>query len=109
MSSFKEPYTLGGKPHVRFNVTTASCADTEACIDISILVFLVVILSLAIVGLIGVKKILRWLCCRFSCNKPSRETTDTRLLDGDNQISRLYVFGPLGLKDYGSATLRCKI
>ena len=25
------------------------------------------------------------------------------------QIFRLYVFGPSGLKDYGSATLRCKI
>ena len=32
-----------------------------------------------------------------------------RLPDGDSQILRLYVFGPLGLKDYGSATLRCKI
>ena len=32
-----------------------------------------------------------------------------RLPDGDSQILRLYVFGPSGLKDYGSATLRCKI
>ena len=32
-----------------------------------------------------------------------------RLPDGDSQIIRLYVFGPSGLKDYGSATLRCKI
>ena len=31
------------------------------------------------------------------------------LPDGDSQILRLYVFGPSGLKDYGSATLRCKI
>ena len=31
------------------------------------------------------------------------------LPDGYSQISRLYVFGPSGLKDYGSATLRCKI
>ena len=33
----------------------------------------------------------------------------TRLPDGNSQIFRLYVFGPSGLKDYGSATLRCKI
>ena len=33
----------------------------------------------------------------------------TRLPDGDSQIFRLYVFGPSDLKDYGSATLRCKI
>ena len=32
-----------------------------------------------------------------------------RLPDGESQIFRLYVFGPPGLKDYGSATLRCKI
>ena len=31
------------------------------------------------------------------------------LPDGDSQILRLYVFGPSGLKEYGSATLRCKI
>ena len=31
------------------------------------------------------------------------------LPDGYSQILRLYVFGPSGLKDYGSATLRCKI
>ena len=31
------------------------------------------------------------------------------LPDGDSQISRLYVFGPSGLLDYGSATLRSKI
>ena len=31
------------------------------------------------------------------------------LPDGDSHILRLYVFGPSGLKDYGSATLRCKI
>ena len=31
------------------------------------------------------------------------------LPDGDSQILRSYVFGPSGLKDYGSATLRCKI
>ena len=29
--------------------------------------------------------------------------------DGNSQISRSYVFGPSGLKDYGSATLCCKI
>ena len=32
-----------------------------------------------------------------------------RLPDGDSQILRLYVFGPSGLKDYGSTTLHCKI
>ena len=31
------------------------------------------------------------------------------LPDGESQILRLYVVGPSGLKDYGSATLRCKI
>ena len=31
------------------------------------------------------------------------------LPDGYSQIFRLYVFGPSSLKDYGSATLRCKI
>ena len=33
----------------------------------------------------------------------------SRLPGGDSQIFRSYAFGPLGLKDYGSATLRCKI
>ena len=32
-----------------------------------------------------------------------------RLPEGYSQIFRSYVFGPPGLKDYGSATLRCKI
>ena len=31
------------------------------------------------------------------------------LPDGDSQILRVYAFGPSGLKDYGSAILRCKI
>ena len=31
------------------------------------------------------------------------------LPDGYSQILRLFLFGPSGLKDYGSATLRCKI
>ena len=31
------------------------------------------------------------------------------LPDGYSQIFRSYVFGPSGLNDYGSATLRCKI
>ena len=31
------------------------------------------------------------------------------LPDGYCQIFRLYLFGPSGFKDYGSATLRCKI
>ena len=37
------------------------------------------------------------------------EPSRARLPDGDSQILRSYVFGPSGLKDYGSATLRCKI
>ena len=32
-----------------------------------------------------------------------------RLPDGYSQIFRSYVFGLSGLKDYGSATLHCKI
>ena len=32
-----------------------------------------------------------------------------RLPDSDSQNLRLYVFGPSGLKDYGSAKLHCKI
>ena len=36
-------------------------------------------------------------------------TFKARLPNGDSQILRLYAFGPSGLKDYGSATLRCKI
>ena len=31
------------------------------------------------------------------------------LPDDYSQIFRLYAFGPSGLKDYGSATLHCKI
>ena len=43
---------------------------------------------------------------------PRRDLRGRRLPrwpDGYNQTLRLYVFGPSGLKDYGSATLRCKI
>ena len=40
----------------------------------------------------------------FMCRK-----IKARLPDGHSQILRLYVFGPSGLRDYGSATLRCKI
>ena len=73
-SSDHHPYTLGGETYVRINVRT-SCANTEACIDISILVFLVVILSSAIVCLIGVNKILGWLCCCLSSPKPPPQQT----------------------------------
>ena len=38
-----------------------------------------------------------------------RKHHSPRLTDGNSQIFRWYVFGPSGLKDYGSATLRCKI
>ena len=37
------------------------------------------------------------------------QTCKAWLPDGDSQMFSLYVFGPSGLKDYGSATLRCKI
>ena len=47
-------------------------------------------------------------------NKPWDYAADTAELkawcpDGDSQIFRSHVFGPSGLKDYGSATLRSKI
>ena len=35
--------------------------------------------------------------------------SSSRLPDGDSKIFRLYLFGTLGLRDYGSATLPCKI
>ena len=47
-----------------------------------------------------------------SCHSLASEaasTDGTRLPDGKNQILRLYVFGPSGLKDYGSAMLRYEI
>ena len=40
---------------------------------------------------------------------PGTTKFKARLPDGYSQIFRSYVFGPSGLKDYGSATLRCKI
>ena len=47
------PHTpLGGDTHVRVDVQQTSCVDTEMCVDTSVLVFLVVVLSLAILGLI---------------------------------------------------------
>ena len=51
---------------------------------------------------------------RSGCGWDSRRQADggrveTRLPDGDSQIFRFYVFGPSGLKDYGSAMLCCKI
>ena len=45
-------------------------------------------------------------------NLSIRDVTEAllpRLPDGYSQIFRLQVFGPSGLKDYGSATLHCKI
>ena len=41
----------------------------------------------------------KWLRCYYQAWLP----------DGYSQIFRLYLFGPSGLKDYGSATLCCKI
>ena len=42
----------------------------------------------------------------FRVNSPSYQAW---LPDGYSRIFRSYVFGPSGLKDYGSATLRSKI
>ena len=39
----------------------------------------------------------------------NKEERCSWLPDGYSQILRSYVFGPAGFKDYGSATLRCKI
>ena len=39
----------------------------------------------------------------------ARGDSPSWLPDGYGQISRLYGFGPSGLRDYGSATLCCKI
>ena len=38
-----------------------------------------------------------------------REEKEAWLPDCYRQIFRLYVFGPLGFKDYGSVALRCKM
>ena len=70
------PHTLGGDTYVRVNVQT-SCVDTEMCVDISVLVFLVIVLSLAILGLIGADKILRWLCCGLCGGNPTRPRQTT--------------------------------
>ena len=50
-------------------------------------------------------------CCNDKeglCDTESNSNR-TRLPDDKSQIFRLYAFGPSGLMDYGSATLRCKI
>ena len=45
---------------------------------------------------------------RFS-SYPLSSVFESWLPDGCSQIFRSYAFGPSGLKDYSSATLRCKI
>ena len=40
---------------------------------------------------------------------PESSDRQAWLPDGYSQIFRMDVFGPLGFKDFGSATLRCKI
>ena len=40
---------------------------------------------------------------------PSAGVSVAWLPDGNSQIFGSYAFGPFFLKDYGSATLRCKI
>ena len=50
--------------------------------------------------------------CHFGgciCADDGPVTLGTWFPDGYSQILRSYVFGPSGLKDYSSATLRCKI
>ena len=44
----------------------------------------------------------------WPCSTASR-ILGSWLSDGYSLMFRSYVFGPLGLKDYGSATLHCKI
>ena len=39
----------------------------------------------------------------------AKECGQAWLPDGYSQIFRMYLFGPLGFLDYGSATLHCKI
>ena len=41
--------------------------------------------------------------------RASAANLKARLPNGYSQIFRICVFGPSGLKDYGSAMLRCKI
>ena len=45
----------------------------------------------------------------WKISAPGLDPTGMVLPDGYSQICRLYMFGPLGLKDYGYAMLRCKI
>ena len=54
-----------------------------------------------------------FLALQGNASKAHREPNAGRSLpwlpDGFTQIFRMYAFGPSGLKDYGSATLCCKI
>ena len=43
------------------------------------------------------------------CGRDGQHHVQAWLPDGYSQIFRSYAFGPSGLKDYGSATLHCKI
>ena len=43
------------------------------------------------------------------CQTVIKNRYEPGLPDAYSQIFRLYVFGPSGLKDYGSTTLHCKI
>ena len=47
--------------------------------------------------------------CRCHADFVGSDCSQAWLPDGYSQIFRLYAFGPLGLRDYGSAMLRCKI
>ena len=50
-----------------------------------------------------------WVCTEQQIALQEREAATTWLPNGYSQIFRSYVFAPSGLKDYGSATLSCKI
>ena len=50
-----------------------------------------------------------WTALMFAAGKGYEKIVQAWLPDGYSQIFRLYVFGPSGLKDYGSTTLRCKM
>ena len=54
------------------------------------------------------RKMVTWLSVGQG-RRRERNLTEPRLPDGDSLILRSYVSGPSGLKNYGSAMLRCKI
>ena len=53
-------------------------------------------------GLSSYERLLAHACSAYN-------SLHSRLPDGDSQMLGLYAFGTLGLRDYGSDTLRCKM